>query len=255
MADSNSPDGSREGIRLNRFLAQCGVASRRKCETLITGGRIMVNGKVCTKLATRIRPGNTVHADGIELKTQEAVTILLFKPAGFLCTASDTHGRKTIFDLLSPKLKNYNLHHVGRLDHESEGLIILTNSGEISHQITHPRHKIEKEYFVRLNRPFQPETHTRKLLEGIETPEGIARAVSVVQISNRQLSVVLQQGLKRQIRHMFAALEYEVVQLVRTRIGNLSDEQLKPGKFRFLTESDIARIFSPPKLRPNQTKH
>ena len=116
-----------------------------------------------------------------------------------ICTTSDTHGRKTIFDLLSPKLKQANLHHVGRLDHESEGLIILTNSGELSHQITHPRHKIEKEYFVRLNRPFQAETHTRKLLEGIETPEGFARAISVVQISNRQLSVVLQQGLKRQI--------------------------------------------------------
>jgi len=240
---------------LNRFLARCGIASRRKCESLITDGRIVVNGKVCTNLATRIRPGDTVDADGVPLKTQEAITILLFKPAGVICTASDTHGRTTIFDLLTPKLKNANLHHVGRLDHESEGLIILTNSGDISHQITHPRHKIEKEYFVRLNRPFKEDIHTPKLLEGIETPEGLARAVSVVQISSRQLSVVLQQGLKRQIRHMFAALEYEVVQLVRTRIGNLSDEELKPGKFRYLKESDIARILSPPKLRANQTKH
>ncbi len=244
-----------EGIRLNRFLAQCGVASRRKCETLITAGRIMVNGEICTKLATRIRPGDKVHADGVALKTQEPITILLFKPTHVICTTSDTHGRKTIFDLLSPKLKQANLHHVGRLDHESEGLIILTNSGDLSHRITHPRHKIEKEYFVRLNRPFQAETHTRKLLEGIETPEGFARAVSVVQISNRQLSVVLQQGLKRQIRHMFAALDYEVVQLVRTRIGNLSDEELKPGKFRYLIESDISRIFAPPKIRQNQTKN
>lgn len=251
MADSDPSDG----IRLNRFLAQCGVASRRKCETFIADGRITVNGRVCTKLATRIRPGDTVYADGRELKTQEAVTILLFKPAGVLCTASDTHGRKTIFDLLSPKLRNANLHHVGRLDHESEGLIIMTNSGDLSHQITHPRHKIEKEYFVRLNHSFQAETHTRKLLEGIETPEGMAQAVSVVQIANRQLSVVLQQGLKRQIRHMFAALDYEVVQLVRTRIGMLSDEELRPGKFRYLKESDIARILAEPKRRPGQTKH
>jgi 23S rRNA pseudouridine2605 synthase len=249
-----APD-STDGIRLNRFLAQCGIASRRKCEAFITAGRIMVNGEVCKNLATRIRPGDQVHADGVALKTQEALTILLFKPAGVLCTASDTHGRKTIFDLLSPKLKQANLHHVGRLDHESEGLIVLTNSGDLSHQITHPRHKIEKEYFVRLNRPFQAETHTRKLLEGIETPEGFAKAVSVVQISNRQLSVVLQQGLKRQIRHMFAALDYEVEQLVRTRIGNLSDEELKPGKFRYLKDSDIGRILAPPKNSQDQTKH
>ena len=251
MADTNSS----EGIRLNRFLAQCGVASRRKCETFILEGRITVNGKVCTKLATRIRPGDSVYADGRELKTQEAVTILLFKPAGVLCTASDTHGRKTIFDLLSPKLKAANLHHVGRLDHESEGLIVMTNSGDLSHQITHPRHKSEKEYFVRLNRPFQAEPHTRKLLEGIETPEGMARAVSVVQIANRQLSVVLEQGLKRQIRHMFAALEYDVVQLVRTRIGDLSDEELRPGKFRYLKDSDIARILRTPRVRPRQSKY
>ena len=250
MADSDSS----VGIRLNRFLAQCGLASRRKCEAFITDGRIMVNGKVCKELATRIRPGDKVHADGVALRTQEAITILLFKPAGVLCTAKDTHGRKTIFDLLSPKLQQANLHHVGRLDHESEGLIVLTNSGDLSHQITHPGHKIEKEYFVRLNRPFHPETHTRKLLEGIETPEGFARAISVVQIANRQLSVVLQQGLKRQIRHMFAALDYEVVQLVRTRIGKLSDEELKPGKFRYLKESDIARILTPPKNPQNQTK-
>ena len=251
MADSNSSDG----IRLNRFLAKCGLASRRKCETFITEGRIVVNGEICTNLATRIRPGDKVHADGVALKTQEALTILLFKPAGVLCTASDTHGRKTIFDLLSPKLKLANLHHVGRLDHESEGLVVLTNSGDLSHQITHPRHKIEKEYFVRLNRPFQAETHSRKLLEGIETPEGFARAVSVVQISNRQLSIVLQQGLKRQIRHMLSALEYDVVQLVRTRIGQLSDEELKPGKFRYLKESDISRILAAPKSRPPQTKY
>ena len=248
MADT---DSSSSGIRLNRFLAQCGIASRRKCEAFITEGRIMVNGKICTNLATRIGPGDKVHADGVALKTQEAITILLFKPAGVICTTSDTHGRKTIFDLLSPKLKQANLHHVGRLDHESEGLIVLTNSGDLSHQITHPRHKIEKEYFVRLNRPFKEEVHSRKLIEGIETPEGFARAVSVVQISNRQLSVVLQQGLKRQIRHMFSELEYEVVQLVRTRIGNLSDEELKPGKFRYLSETDIARILARPKHRPS----
>ena len=251
MAES----GSDKGIRLNRFLAQCGVASRRKCESYITDGRIMVNGKVCTNLATRIHPGDTVHADGHQLKTKEAITILLFKPSGVLCTTSDTHGRRTIFDLLTPKLKRANLHHVGRLDHESEGLIILTNSGELSHQITHPRHKIEKEYFVRLNRPFQGDIHTRKLLEGIEIPEGIARMVSVVQIANRQLSVVLQQGLKRQIRQMFAALDYDVVQLVRTRIGNLSDEELKPGKFRYLKDSDLRRILAAPKDPPPQTKH
>jgi len=246
MAATDSTDG----VRLNRFLAQCGVASRRKCETFITEGRITVNGEICTKLATRIRPGDRVTADGVELKTQEALTILLFKPAGVLCTANDTHGRQTIFDLLSPKLKAANLHHVGRLDHESEGLIIMTNSGELSHQITHPRHKIEKEYFVRLNRPYQDELHTPKLIEGIETPEGFARAVSAVQISNRQVSIVLQQGLKRQIRHMFSALEYDVVQLVRTRIGNLYDEDLKPGKFRYMTEADITRVLAPVKKRP-----
>ncbi len=202
-----------------------------------------MNGEICLNLATRVNPGDDVRFDNKKIAPQEEITILLNKPPGYLCTASDPQGRPTIYDLLPPRLRSQNLHHAGRLDRESEGLLIMTNSGELSNSLTHPRNKVEKEYIVTLDRMFDFR-YKRPLLDGVQTPEGLAKANSVEGISRRRLRIVLIQGLKRQIRHMFAAFDFRVKRLERVRIGKLTDEKLAPGAHRKLGRRDIASLLS-----------
>ncbi|MFV1993969.1 MAG: pseudouridine synthase [Verrucomicrobiales bacterium] len=237
MSEPSSP-------RLNRFLASCGLGSRRGCESLILEGRVQVNGVTCRNLATRIGQDDVIVADGRRLTPEKKTTILLHKPPGCICTRSDPQARQTIYDLLPPHL--HHLHHVGRLDLDSQGLLILTNCGEITQRLTNPKHKIEKEYVVLLSRPFPPQLQSR-LVEGISTPEGFARATSVTLISRRRVCLTLEQGLKRQIRLMFEALGNSVTQLERTRIGSLTDSSLPLGKWRHLTAVEIASIWRKPR--------
>src|SRR5438105_3522289 len=151
-------------MRLNRFLASAGLGSRRGCEELIRDGRVTVNGKVCTNLATQVSPQDFVKVNGKSARPQKSLYILLNKPPGYICTARDTHERRTIFDLIPASFPR--LVHVGRLDKESEGLLLLTNDGELSLLLTHPRFKIDKEYEVTLNRPLQTDDRER-LLKGV----------------------------------------------------------------------------------------
>lgn len=230
--------------RINRFLADCGLGSRRSCETLITEGRVTINGEICVVLATRIAPSDSVTVDGRPIKrNEEEITILLYKPPGYICTRKDPEGRDTIFDLLPPHLsRQRNLNYAGRLDYDSEGLIILTSSGEISQKLTHPTHKIEKEYVINLTTPFHSE-HVDQMVAGIEIPSGFARASAVERVSKRTIAIVLQQGLKRQIRYMLDSLGYGVRRLIRVRIGGLSDPGLASGKWRILGRKDLAKLF------------
>ncbi|MCB1093726.1 MAG: rRNA pseudouridine synthase, partial [Verrucomicrobiae bacterium] len=159
------------------------------------------------------------------------------------CTHDDPEGRKTIYDLLPAKFRHLN--YVGRLDYESHGLIILTNSGSLNETLTHPRHAVEKEYEVMLDRPFQPED-TPKLLDGIRLAEGLARAESVHFQARKRLTVVLAQGYNRQVRRMFAKLEYKVRDLGRVRIGQLTDPELGSGAYRVLNSKDLQLAGSNP---------
>lgn len=228
-------------MRLNRFLASAGFGSRRSCEQLILEGQVTLNGKVCTALATKVEPGDSVKVRGRLVKATPPVSVLLNKPRGYVCTASDERGRRTVFELLPDKFPR--LFHVGRLDKESEGLLILTNDGDLSLQLTHPRHKVEKEYEVFLDRNFDFEL-APKLLKGIRMEGGIAKAEAVHRRGPKRLKVILRQGLKRQIRQMFYELGYEVERLVRVRIGNLSVRDLPPGQWRFLGEKEIAALLN-----------
>lgn len=228
-------------MRLNRYLAQCGLGSRRSCEELIRQGRITFNGKICVDLATRVLPEDEVYLDNKSVSPKAEATILLNKPPGVLCTASDPQGRKTVFDLLPGNFRAMNLHHAGRLDRDSEGLLVMTNSGDLSNQLTHPSSKIEKEYIVTLDRQFDFQLK-RQFIDGIRTAEGIAYAKYIDGITVRRLRVILTQGMKRQIRHMFAAFEYEVRRLERVRIGSLTDPDLAPGASRLLGRKDIDRL-------------
>ena len=228
-------------MRLNQFLASAGLGSRRSCEELIRTGQVKVNGAVCANLATTVQPTDIVKVGSRVLHSAAPVTVLLHKPPGFLCSASDPHARRTIFDLLPP---NYpRLFHVGRLDRESEGLILLTNDGTLSLKLTHPRYKVEKEYEVVLNKAFDFEL-VSKLLHGMSLEEGWAKAESVHRLAANKLKVILRQGMKRQIRLMFYELGYEVVKLVRVRIGPIEIGTMPPGSWRVLPQKEIDALLA-----------
>ena len=219
-------------MRLNRFLATAGLGSRRSVEELIRAGRVKINGRVTTELATKVGPEDSVKVGSRVLKAQPALTALLYKPRGVVCTAEDERGRETIFDTL-PKTWP-RVFHVGRLDRDSEGLLLVTNDGELALALTHPRYKIEKEYEVRLDRPFDP-AHRDKLLRGFSIPGGRGKVERVEIVSPQLLRLVLLQGIKRQIRLMLYELGYEVENLCRIRIGNLRIGRMRPGEWRLLT--------------------
>ena len=223
-------------MRLNRFLASAGLGSRRGVEALITGGEVRVNGRVVTDLATQIEPGDAVKVGSRLLRPEQKITVLLNKPRGVVCTASDERGRKTIFELLPPNWPR--MHHVGRLDKESEGLLLVTNDGDLSLALTHPRFKIEKEYEVLLDKPFNPQDRA-KLLRGFHIMGGRAKTERVEQHGPQHLQLTLTQGIKRQIRLMLYELGYEVERLARVRLGPLRIGEMRPGEWRLLTAKEI----------------
>lgn len=232
------------GIRINKFLASCGLGSRRKVESLIEEQRVTINGNVVTSLGTRVAHGDSVKVDGKRVRGADELTLLFYKPKGFLCTRKDTHDRRTIYDILPPKYRHLN--YVGRLDKESEGLLLLTSDGALAQTLTHPSHRIEKEYHVLLDRFLERET-IEKFLQGVHTPEGVARAEHVENLGANWVSIVLQQGLKRQIRLMCAKFDHKVKRLARVRIGQLVAPALKPGEFVELGQDGLELLSSNPR--------
>ena len=226
-------------MRLNRYLASCGLGSRRSCETLIREARVAINGDICTDLSTRVQPGDDVTCDDRRVAQREVQVVILHKPLGYTTTSKDEGGRKTVYDLLPPEWSH--LRYAGRLDRESEGLLFMSNDGDLINRITHPRHGMEKEYEVYLEKPFLREKKG-VLLKGFPLPEGHAKMESVEFITRRHARVVLKQGLKRQIRQMFATMGCPVRRLIRTRIGHLTLDDLGPGRWRALSESQISGI-------------
>ncbi|MEN8865424.1 MAG: pseudouridine synthase, partial [Akkermansiaceae bacterium] len=207
-----------EGIRLNKYLASAGVGSRRACDALVQQGEVVINGETCLNPGYRVQPGDFIRASGRRIEPLEVQSIVLHKPPGLVCTRSDENNRATIYELLPPRL--HHLAHVGRLDIDSEGLLILSNDGELSQALTHPSHKIEKLYQVTTENAFENSILTQ-LEKGVFTEVGKARAVSVRRISSRRLDMVLNTGLKRQIRYMIQAVGHRVKRLVRLKIGDL----------------------------------
>ena len=226
-------------MRLNRFLAAAGFGSRRACEALILDGKVSINGHFIRVLATAVQPGDDVRVSGRQARAALPVYILLNKPRGYVCTRSDEHGRKTIFDLIP---EHYGrLFHVGRLDKESEGLLLLTNDGDLAQRLTHPAHEIEKEYEVLLDKPFDAALGP-KMMRGYAIEGGRARVERIHIIAPQHIKVVLRQGLKRQIRLMFYKLGYEVKRLMRTRIAGVEYGGLKAGQWRPLKAKEIALL-------------
>jgi 23S rRNA pseudouridine2605 synthase len=230
-----------EGVRLNKYLASCGVGSRRGCDDLIETGRVEVNGSPCMKLATRVLETDSVRVDGKRVFPKEEIVVIFHKPRGYVCTRSDELGRKTIYDVLPASL--HALHHVGRLDTDSEGLLILTNDGDLSQKLMHPSKSVEKEYLVTSNQAFE-NAHLDQFLAGVFTEEGKLRAKQIERISARRIKVVLDHGAKRQIRVMFEALGYQVTKLLRVRIGNLWLGDLELGRWAVLNAKEIKMLLA-----------
>ena len=226
-------------MRLNRFLAAAGVGPRRHCDELIAAGRVAINGKTCTNFSAQPDTRDHVKVDGKLVHVAPQLTIMLHKPAGFVSTRKDPHARDTVFDLLPGKFSR--LFNIGRLDAQTEGLLLLTNDGDLAQRITHPRYKIDKEYEVTLDRPWDP-AHGPKLLRGIVLDGQRARIARLHSASATRLCVVLRQGINRQVRRMFEALGYHVKSLVRVRIGNLRLGDLPRGHWRALTKHELESI-------------
>lgn len=226
-------------MRLNRFLAAAGVGPRRHCDELIAAGRVAINGKTCTNFSAQPDTRDHVKVDGKLVHVARPLTIMLHKPAGFVSTRKDPNARDTVFDLLPGKLSR--LFNIGRLDAQTEGLLLLTNDGDLAQQITHPRYKMDKEYEVTLDRPWDL-AHGPKLLRGIVLDGRRARIARLHSASATRLRVVLRQGINRQVRRMFEALGYHVKRLVRVRIGSLRLGDLPRGHWRALTKHELESI-------------
>ena len=231
-------------VRLQKFLADAGVASRRRCEQLIQEGQVFVNGQPVRVLGSKIDPDrDAVAVDGQPVVVGRKVYIALHKPAGVLCTNRDTHGRKRAIDLLPHSLPR--LFTVGRLDKDTEGLLLLTNDGTFSLRLTHPRYKISKTYLVEVEGELK-NTEIVRLLEGVRSEGELLRADKILQGGTRnhvtELRLVLSQGRKRQIRRMMAAVGHPVKRLVRLAVGPVALGNLRTSQWRYLTHEEVQQL-------------
>ncbi len=230
---------TQEGERLQKVLARAGIGSRRATEELIASGRVTVNGEVA-RLGRRVDVAtDTVAVDGVEIGVAPGlVHYLLNKPAGVVTTASDTHGRPTVIELVPDDPRVFP---VGRLDAGTEGLLLVTNDGPLTHRLTHPSHGVEKEYLAHVEG--NPGRGTlRALREGIELDDGPTAPARVSLAAPDVLRITIHEGRNRQVRRMCEAVGHPVTRLVRTRIGPITDVHLRPGQWRHLTTAEIRAL-------------
>ena len=228
-----------EGERLQKTLARAGYGSRRACELLIAAGRVTVDGRVA-ELGNRVFPETQlICVDGkLAATMQQKVYLLLNKPDGVVTTAQDPQGRPTVLDLVESPVRVFP---VGRLDMNTEGLLILTNDGRLAHLLTHPSTGVAKEYLVRVEGDPSPAA-LRRLREGVELDDGLTSPAQVSRVSEGLLRIVIHEGRNRQVRRMCTAVDHEVTRLVRTRIGPLHDPTLSPGSFRHLSQREVRQL-------------
>ena len=239
-------------IRLQKALADAGVASRRACEELITSGRVSVNDVQITTLGTKVNPEiDKLAVDGETISANRSKTYLLFnKPAGVLSTMSDPEGRPSLGDYFSDR--SDRLFHVGRLDKESEGLIVLTNDGEIAHRATHPSYGLIKKYLVEIEGHLSV-AQAQELRSGIRLEDGLARALEVTVLreptpKNAWIEIAIHEGRYHIVRRMFEELGLPVLRLIRTEFGPLNVGETKVGRWRHLNEGEVENLFQVLKL-------
>ncbi len=224
--------------RLQKYISECGVCSRRKAEELIAAGKVSVNGTVITEMGSKICDGDIVMVEGKVINPQKKVYIMLNKPKGYITAVSDDRGRKTVVELVSDI--DENLFPVGRLDYDTEGLLIMTSDGDFANKLIHPSKNKNKTYLATLNRKLNRD-ETDILLKGVRIEDYNAVASSVYPVSEelKTYSITISTGKNRQVRKMFEAVNAKVLELKRISIGELLLGDLKTGKYRFLTEKEI----------------
>jgi 23S rRNA pseudouridine2605 synthase len=236
-----------DGVRLQKVLAQAGVGSRRACEALIAAGRVQVDGHVVREQGVRIDPRTqVVHVDGVRLQVDEDKVYLAFnKPAGVVSTMHDEKGRPSLHDFVGDRPER--LFHVGRLDSETEGLILLTNDGELAHRLQHPSYNVPKTYLAEVPGPVARDVG-RRLREGVELEDGPVRVDSFRLVDSQPgkalVEVVLHEGRKHIVRRALEAVGYPVERLVRIQVGPIHLGDLRQGRWRVLTRTEVGQLFT-----------
>lgn len=234
------------GTRLNKYLALCGLGSRRKVEELIAAGRIAVNGTLVARMGTVIEPGDRVECDGkpVVLR-EERLYLMMNKPRGYITTLSDEKDRPTVMNIVPEKYQRLGVYPIGRLDRDTEGLLLLTNDGDLAHRLTTPRFHVPKEYRVVLDRPLEDEDRNR-ISRGIYLHQLDLKTrpsrVECIDESCRTIRMVIVEGKNRQIRYSFANCGYTVQKLERVAYGNLSLKRIRRGTVRVLTSAEIREL-------------
>lgn len=238
-------------MRLQKYLSRAGVASRRGAEDLIRDGRVRVNGEVVTEMGVKVSGDERVEVDGRVVSPDPPLWILIHKPAGYVTTRDDPQGRPTVYDLIPDRYSG--LFHVGRLDLDSEGLLLLTNEGGVANRLMHPRHEVDRVYRVDVVGAVDA-TVRQRLLKGIELDDGIARAHAVDVLAREEarggagasphtrVRIVMREGRKREVRRLFDAVGHPVRRLVRERLGPIELGGLPAGEWRELRADEVEAL-------------
>lgn len=231
--------------RLQKYLSECGVASRRKSEDLITAGKVKVNGVVVKELGTKVSENDEVLVDNIIVKKDEKEYYLLYKPEKIICSVHDEKGRKTVIDLIKTKEKIFP---VGRLDYDTSGLLLLTNDGEITNLLTHPKGNVEKTYYAKVDGIVYPkdiETLERGiLLDGVMTKKAHARVKKTDKKNNKSyVELTITEGRNHQVKNMFDAIGHKVLKLKRIKYAFFTLDNLNIGEYRTLTIKEVKQLY------------
>ena len=239
-----------DGVRLQKVMASAGVASRRVCEEMIAEGRVEVDGRVVTELGMRVDPATSViHVDGLRIQLDENMVYMVFnKPKGVVSTMEDPEGRPCISDFLkNSKNKGERLFHVGRLDVATEGLLLLTNDGELANRLTHPSYEVPKTYLVQVRGPF-PQGVGAQLKAGVELEDGMASVDSFRLVDSTPghvlIEVVLHSGKNRIVRRLFDAVGFPVLRLVRVKVGPIGLGDQRQGSIRNLGRQEVGHLLA-----------
>ena len=241
---TKATDAGSDTIRLNRYIANAGICSRREADVLIAAGSVTVNGKVMTEMGYKVKPGDVVVYGGERLSSETKRYILLNKPKDYITTLDDPQNRKTVMMLVRDACRE-RIYPVGRLDRQTTGLLLFTNDGDLSKKLTHPSTRIHKLYEAELNKPLAYE-HLKQIREGLELEDGFIKVDDIQYAGTgedrRVIGIRLHSGRNRIVRRIFEALGYDVVRLDRTMFAGLTKKDLPRGRWRELTEKEVGYL-------------